>query len=202
MKQKYFIVLALLVAIVLLASGCSTMHKVKNSKQSKSDSTEISSVKKSGTSSVDSSGLKQKETAFEKEIVLEFENEASAGDHQDPVEKANDLAGQPFPPKVKPAAVKKAAVHSVKVNGNMIESDRPIKSISVKENGQTKEIDLHQVAKRDSGQLEENRETTVKKEEKTKDKNVERSGISVGLVISIAVLLLLTGIGCPFWADR
>jgi hypothetical protein len=169
--------------VTWLLCSCTSTQKNKTSHQVKTDSTAESSVVKSGISTSSSNELHQGDSSFQNEFSIEFGEEDQPGDTGNPsdaVQQANDLIG----------TVQSVKLHLININGKNISSSKSIKSITIKEAGQSKKIDLQQQQKKDSGQSWEQSDIMVKKFEQDKEKIVHRSGANYLITISLAIILI------------
>ena len=133
----------LTIALCLLLASCGISRKSSTSTQTFYDSSlaenevvENRRVEKSTSSS-------QEEQRWSNEVQLQF----------DPVELARELAG--------PQDTTPAKVHRIKVNGQQVESSLPIKSATIKLDGQTKTLQLEEQHTADSQATQQSRKAQV-----------------------------------------
>jgi len=182
MNDKLFKLLLFINCIALLATGCSTSSKAKSSIEKKVDSSVVSNTSQQGTRQKDSTVVKKTESEYKNSIDVVFDDDIAAIDiisAEDPIYKANDLAGQ-----------KKQKVHKVNIGGKVIESSRPIKSISINNSGKVSDVDINEVQTKDSGQITTTNQVRTIKDEKEVTKEKKSTGAN-GLIIAGVLIIVL-----------
>ena len=171
----------LLWVLISLAS-CGVSKKSRSSSRSSVDSSATTSKVTEGKSQESTVTDRSKDSSYGSELVVEFDNDAQ--------ERANELAGPKDTgiigkerdpqqnPVLGPQNVsagsasgnrKNASTYKVKVNGKVIESTVPIKSATLRENGQVKQLDITNITRADSGRHEEKGAVKVERKEQVKD---------------------------------
>ena len=177
--------------VLISLASCGVSNKSRSSSRSSVDSSATTSKVTEGKSQESRVTDRSKDSSYGTEIVLDFDTDAQ--------ERANELAGPHDTGKapritlvsVTPAGGGKA--HTVKVNGKVIESTVPIKSATIRENGNVRQLDITSTAKADSGKQTE--QATVKVERK--EQQQERR--SFAWRIPWWVYLLIIGGGVAAW---
>lgn len=185
----------LLIACIALLASCSSTHKVKTSVFKKIDSTSTSASQASGKRSVDSGTTKILKQSHKDGITINFADEDELDiATENPVEKANDLAGPQRSLSNVPFKYRfgqyRPGNHTVNIDGKTIFSDRPIKSIDIRNSGKTSVVDRSQFSKKDSGQESQSAAVAVTKVEEKKNKDVDRHGASVLIWIGLGVAII------------
>lgn len=176
--------------LISLAS-CGVSNKSRSSSRSSVDSSATTSKVTEGKSQESRVTDRSKDSSYGSELVVEFDNDAQ--------ERTNELAGPQDTGK--PARITlipvtepgKGKVHKVKVNGKVIESNVPIKSATLRENGQVKQLDITNITRADSGRHEKKGTVKVNRKEQVKDSD------SFSWKIPWWVYLLLIGGAVAAW---
>jgi hypothetical protein len=186
--MKKEILISILVAVILMSCGRTT--KDITSHRVKSDSSAEQSIKKKGIATTEGSAISQKDSSYENDIVLVFDNDQPVIEtdqpKEDPVEKAIDLPG-PAEPSPKPKKEK----HHYNFGGVPISSPVPIKSATLHSGGKVTELKASDYKTKDSGQLEEHKATKVTKEDTGKERHVVRTGIHIPWYVWVLSILIL-----------
>lgn len=157
--------------LMWLLSSCSLSNKSRSSSRSSVDSsatsTKVTEAKSQEAATVD----KSKDSSWESEVVIDFDNEQRAEELAGP--KDTGIIGKPVSNDYRPITrqLPTGKVHKVKVNGKTIESNLPIKSATIRENGQTRQLDITEITRQDSGRQEEKGTVNVERKEQAKDRN-------------------------------
>lgn len=183
--EKLKIALVVLIGSIVLGiilSSCSTSSKAKSSITKKMDSSVVSSTSQQGIRLKDSTVVKKSESEYKNSIDVVFADDTASIDiisTEDPIQKANDLAGP-----------QKKKVHKVNIAGKIIESSRPIKSISINNSGKITDIDINQVQTMDSGQLTTTNQVRIIRDDKEVTKEKKFTGAN-GLIIAGILIIVL-----------
>lgn len=179
---------ALLIGLIALwllisLSSCGVSRKAYSSSRSSVDSSATTSKVSEGKSQESATVDRSKDSSWESEVSVEFDTDAEerAKELAGPKDTAGQLNGQnigQIPPK-KPAGNsaggrKNAGTYKVKVNGKTIESTVPIKSATIRENGQTRQLDITEITRQDSGRQEEVSTVNLEKKEVSTERKVFR----------------------------
>lgn len=192
------IAIALFTAILLMwiCCSCSVSKKSRSRSRSSVDSSATTSKVSEGKSQESRVTDRSKDSSYGSELVVEFDNDAQerANELAGPQEMSPDQL-QAFLNAVRASAVSNDSlghvnriyvksvsndhrpvtgklpgkVHKVKVNGKVIESNVPIKSATLRENGQVKQLDITSTTRADSGRQEEKGTVKVERKEQVKD---------------------------------
>jgi len=220
--------LLLLISINLIS--CGTTKKDISSHLVKNDSTAEHSIIKEGVSSTESSSVHQKDSSFNNDIVLIFENEddhLTTGDmlstlveklKEDPVQKGIELAGTQRQTTEEKKGNPKTGHPSGKqynynIGGTPVTSNVPIKSATLHNAGKVTDLAVTTLKTKDSGQLQEHDKTHVVAVKKDSEKHVTRSGwpwwlwaliiiTSAGTYLSIANKKSWFPFGHILWTDE
>lgn len=189
--------------VLISLASCGVSNKSRSSSRSSVDSSATTSKVTEGKSQESRVTDRSKDSSYGSELVVEFDNDAQ--------ERTNELAGpkdtagqntgqnpgqangQTPSKKQQPGGLKKSGTHKLNVNGKVIESTVPIKSATIRENGNVRQLDITSTAKADSGKQTE--QATVKVERK--DQQQERR--SFAWRIPWWVYLLIIGGGVAAW---
>lgn len=197
-KKKLYLglfVIAGMIAIIF-GSSCNTSRKTKSSSLHKSDSASTVSIKAAAVKKYDSHKFSSKDSSGTTDITLEFADENSDQDvpdtnvgDKDPVQEANDLAGQQ-------KTSKGTGKYNYNVGGIPISSSQPLKSAGIKIQGKLSTYDLTNVSKKDSSTIDKKESSHVITVDQTKDKGSEKTYSSLWMWLSIAVVLT---VGLYIW---
>lgn len=187
-----------LISSILIS--CGTTKKNISSHLGKNDSTAEHSLSKEGVSSTESSSVHQKDSSFNNDIVLIFENE---DDHLTTEEKkGNPKTGHP-----------PGKQYNYNIGGTPVTSDVPIKSATLHNAGKVTELAITNLKTKDSGQLQEHDKTHVVTVKKDSEKHVTRSGwpwwlwaliiiTSAGTYLTIAIKKSWFPFGHLLWTEE
>lgn len=199
----FVLIVAFIICLLLSLASCGVSKKSRSSSRSSVDSSATTSKVSEGKSQESATVDKSKDSSWESEVFIEFDPERgyivnNSGEfdtgryNQIVVERAEELAGpkgtrnQGTPPST-------GKVHKVKVNGKTIESTVPIKSATIRENGQTRQLDITQITRQDSGRQEDKATVNMMRKEQAKDRR------SISWRIPWWVYLLVIGGAVAGW---
>lgn len=173
-NPKYVKIAAYLLLAGWLIHGltsCSLSNKSRSSSRSSVDSSATTSKVSEGKSQESATVDRSKDSSWESEVVIDFDNEQRAEELAGP--KDTGIIGKPVSNDYRPITrqLPTGKVHKVKVNGKTIESTVPIKSATIRENGQTRQLDITEITRQDSGRQEEKAAVTVERKEQAKDRH-------------------------------
>lgn len=169
---------ALLIGLIALwvligLSSCGVSRKASSSSRSSVDSTATTSKVSEGKSQESTAVDRSKDSSWESEVVIDFDTDGLAEELAGP--KDTGMIGKPVKPvsdrNHSVTAPSPGKVHKVKVNGKTIESTVPIKSATIRENGQTRQLDITEITRQDSGRQEEKGTVNVERKEQAKDRH-------------------------------
>lgn len=153
---------AKILSIIILATcicSCGPSNKIKTSSSRKIDSTGTTVSNSVQVKKEAAAGQSTKETSNESSFAFEFENEPLKVEEksrpsetispslQDPKLQAKELTEE-FEPGI--IRINAGGKHSISINGNKIESSRPIKSLTITGKDLTKTTDIFSESKSDS----------------------------------------------------
>ena len=196
-----FILIVIILFIIgsMLLASCGVSKKSRSSSRSSVDSSATTSKVSEGKSQESATVDKSKDSSWESEVSVEFDTDAEerAKELAGPKDTAGQKAGKNIPKNpqkiFRPPLPSPGKVHKVKVNGKTIESTVPIKSATIRENGQTRQLDITEITRQDSGRQEEKGTVKVERKEQAKDRN------SFSWKIPWWVYLLIIGGGITAW---
>lgn len=201
------LIFLIIAALFIFFASCTSTRKIKTSEsikttiktQTSHDSAGVSKVDSSGTrttdeataTTVDSSVSKTTTDSQTNTIIVNLEADTAKHGH-----RANDYEGAPI-------------IDEITVNGNKIQANRRIKNVIITNSKGTQTIEANQVrrtdttgkkatetsqvTRTDSNHNTGSTSTDITIDEKSKGKNVERTGASVLIWLPILILLIVGG---------
>ncbi len=191
MKNLFYIL------CLLIFASCSSSSKIKSSTNIKLDSTAVSKIDSNFLKKVDSTNLKvwQEDESDIVEVELEPSN-SSAEDYTGIITPQMSLSSDSSKLRSRKGVTNRYTLYTYDIDGRQITTPHPAKKITVKTGKQSKQIDLTNIVKSDSGKLIKVDSTNLKKKVKAKGKEVSKMKVPfliqiIAIIIVIFIILYL-----------